>query len=91
MTDVRQADHDDRLAQDVHPRRDPQAGGGRRGHPAVRALRRAFGRADGDVAVEVGGGEEEFAGRAMGQMGEMAAVVTISPPQLSSIVVATPE
>src|SRR5271165_5680620 len=42
----------------------------RRRHPAVLAARRAVGRADGDIAVKIGRGEEELGRRAVRQVGD---------------------
>jgi len=58
-----------RIAEYVHARSDAEAGTGRRGHTAVAAVCGApLEVLTVDVAVEVGGGEEHFGGRALCQV-----------------------
>src|SRR5262245_29510139 len=59
-----------RFAQYIHSWRDAESRDCAGSHAAVVAFRRAFGVADGDIAVEVGGGEEKFGRSAVGQVGD---------------------
>ena len=85
-TQARSADLDHRIAQHVPARHDAEA---RRSRPgAVLALRRAFGDGAGDVGVEVGRGEQNSGGVECARCA--IAAVTMSPPQVSSMVMAMP-
>src|SRR6476620_11200012 len=62
------SDHLYRLAQHVPLRGDAEAGFVGGGHEAGLPLRGAVGDRDGDVGVEVGGGEAEALGRGTGEV-----------------------
>ncbi len=55
----------DRITQHIHPRLHAQAGLIRRRQPTTLTLRRTFGDADGNVAVEIRGREQQFRWRAV--------------------------
>ena len=59
-----------RFAQRLPAGGSAQAGGGGCSHTAITALRRTLCRADGNIAVEIGGRKQEFRRRTVGQMGD---------------------